>query len=341
VAPDSERSETHSDAARAHKPRRFWLFAPYVALAVVAAGWSLAWLAMTGEGQRRMDGAAASLRAAGWTVAWSHRQVGGYPFRLDVDLEDVRLADPSGWAVSLPSLKTEAFAFAPTSWVAYAPSGLTFTRPDGGPVNVTASALRASINGWGATPPRISVEGDDLTFAAAPGAKPFSLASAKNLQFYTRAGQQRQAALFLSLDGGAARPGSWLAQLAGGKPASIRLDGIISHTDELKGDTWRGLVRHWSDNGGTFDVHQLTLTAGDAALEVDKGGVAVADNGQLEGVLEARLRGASRVIAVAQTGKAAAADSNPGARPIDLRLTFRDGGTWIGPLRLAPAPRAY
>jgi hypothetical protein len=341
LATDPRSPPTHSAAASDRKPRRLGLYLPWGALLILAAGWSMAWLWMIGQTQSRLDAAAASLRKAGWAVAWDSRHVGGYPFRLDVDFTDLRLADPSGWAVALPALKSEAFAFAPTNWVFYAPSGLAFVRPDGGPVNVTAGALRASVNGWDEAPPRISLEGDDLTFAAAPGAKPFSLTTAKSLQFDIRAGPRQQAALFLSVDGAAALPTSWVGLIAAGKPVAIKLDGIISHTDDLQGDTWRGLMANWSARGGTFDVHQLTLTAGDAALDVRKGGVAVADDGRLEGVLEANLRDEARVLAVAQTGKPPPADPSAATDALDLRLTFRDGATWIGPLKLAPAPRAY
>jgi hypothetical protein len=339
VAPDPR--QTHSVAAPGRKPRRFWLIAPYVALAMLAALWSAGWVWMIGETRTRLDHAAASLRAAGWTVAWAGRHIGGYPFRLDVDFAGLRLADPSGWALAAPTLKTEAFAFAPGNWVFFAPDGLAFTRPDGGAVAVRASALRGSIAGWDQSPPRISLEGDDMVFAAAPGAEPFSLAGAKNLQVYTRAGPQKQAGVFLSLDGGVARPGSWVGQIAGGKPVRVRLDGIISQTDELKGKTWRGLIQHWSDKGGTLDVHQLMLTAGDAGLEADKGSVAVDDNGRLEGVLEASLRDEGRVLAVARTGKAPPAGADSHANALKLRLTLRDGFVWVGPLRLAPAPRLY
>lgn len=341
LATDPQSPPTHSAVASRRKPRRLGLYLPWGALLILAAGWSLAWLWMMSQTQSRLDAAAASLRKAGWAVAWESRHVGGYPFRLDVDFTGLRVADPSGWAVALPALKSEAFAFAPTNWVFYAPSGLTFTRPDGGPVNVTAGALRASLSGWDEAPPRISLEGDDLTFAAAPGAKPFSLTAAKTLQFDTRVGPNRQAALFLGVGGGVALPTSWVGRIAAGKPIAITLDGIISHSDELRGDSWRGLVANWSAKGGTFDVHQLTLTAGDAALDARKGGVAVGDDGRLEGILEASLRDESRVLAVAQSGKRPPTDPGAGTSALDTRLTFRDGATWIGPLKLAPAPRVY
>jgi hypothetical protein len=341
LASDPQLTQTHSNDAPRRKPRRLGLYLPWGALVIFAAGWSLAWLWLIGQTQSRLDAGAAALRKVGWTVAWDSRHVGGYPFRLDVDVTGLRLADPSGWAVALPALKSEAFAFAPANWVFYVPGGLTFSRPDGGPVNVTAGTLRASINGWDETPPRISLEGGDLTFAAAPGAKPFSLTSAKSLQFYTRAGPSQQAALFLSVDGGVALPGSWVGQIADGKPVAIKLDGIISHADALHGEGWRGLMANWSANGGTFDVHQLTLTAGDAALDARKGGLAVTDDGNLEGVLEATLRDESRVLAVAQSGRSAPSNPAVPTNALAVPLTFRDGATWIGPLKLAPAPRVY
>ena len=340
MTPEPNRTETHSAEVPRRKPRRLGLYVPWGILLAAAAIWSLAWVWMMGEAQRRLDAGAASLRTAGWTVAWRQRHVGGYPFRLDVDFSDLKLADPSGWAVAMPSLKSEAFAFAPTDWVMFVPDGLTFSRPDGGPVNVTASPLRASLNAWNETPPRISVEGSDLTFAAAPGAKPFSLASAKEVQFYVRAGPRMQAAVFFSLEGGQALPGGWVGQIAGGKPVAIKLDGVLSHTDDLRGATWRGLVSHWSDEGGTFDVHQLTLTAGDSTLSAQGGGVAVTDDGRLEGVLNASLTGKERVLEVA-AGKAPPAGPAQSPPALNLRLTFRDGATWIGPLKLASAPRAY
>ena len=99
---DPATAQTHSAAPPRGKPRRrLWLLPPYAALVALALVWSVVWLWMMGETQRRMDAAAAALRAVGWTVAWDSRHVGGYPFRLDVDLTNLRLADPSGWAFAI------------------------------------------------------------------------------------------------------------------------------------------------------------------------------------------------------------------------------------------------
>ncbi|HEY2707816.1 MAG TPA: DUF2125 domain-containing protein [Caulobacteraceae bacterium] len=335
---------THSDPAGARKANRLWLYGPFAALAVVAALWSLAWIWMMHEAQGRLDAGAAALRKAGWAVAWDSRHVGGYPFRLDIDVANLRVADPSGWAFATRTLKSEAYAFLPTRWVFYLPDGLAFVRPDGGAVRVDARVVRGSVNGWDQSPPRISIDGDGLSFTAAPGAKPFALAAAKDVQIYTRSGPNDQAAVFVSVDGGVAAPGGWVDRIAGGGPVALKLDGVLSHTQYLHGASWRGLVGGWSAGGGTFDVHQLAASAGVAELDVDGGGVAVGADGRLVGVLESRVKQPDRLLAVLSgDGKAASSQGigDPKGVAISARLTFRDGETWLGPLKLAPAPRLY
>src|SRR5215469_5431715 len=118
-----------SRAAPGGKPRRLGLYLPFALLAVVILAWSSGWLWLRGETQRRMDETANSLRAHGWRASWSAASIGGYPFRLDVDLSNLQIADPSGWSLALPSLKSEAYVFAPTRWLLATEEGLTFGRP--------------------------------------------------------------------------------------------------------------------------------------------------------------------------------------------------------------------
>ena len=88
------------DPSPARKPSRFWLYAPYVAVLVAAALWSVFWVAEKGRVVRFMDAAAKKAGAAGFEAAWATRKVSGYPFRLDVTLTDVRLSGPAGLEAS-------------------------------------------------------------------------------------------------------------------------------------------------------------------------------------------------------------------------------------------------
>jgi hypothetical protein len=328
---------THTETPPPRKPRRLGLYLPYAIAAILAVVWSLVWLWLAGETQRRLDAAAASLRAAGWRAAWERRHVGGYPFRLDVDFTGLSLVDPCGWGVALPALKTEAYAFLPTRWVMFAPAGLSFTRPGAGAVGVAGRALRASVNGWDQHPPRISFEGDDLAFAPAPGAPPFALSRAASVEVYTRAGPDDQGAVLLRVQGGAGAPASWIGRLAQGQSVDLTFDAIFSHAGAMRGRDWRGLITAWSRAGGAFEVRQASLAAGGAGLDARSGRLTVDPGGALAGSLPATVTQPGRVLA-ALTGAPPPSRDRPAQT---LALSFKGDATSLGTAKLGPAVRLY
>lgn len=309
---------SHSEAAPPRKPHRRGLWIPWGLAAALAVGWSLAWVWMMGETQARFDAAAAGLRAHGWHVSWRQRHVGGYPFRLDVDLSDLTLTDPSGWGLRTPMLKTEAYAFAQT-WVFFAPNGLVVTRPQGGAVNVTGSALRGSVSGWDHSPPDIALEGDDLTLMPAAGAAPVDLTAIRKLQAYTRPGPDDQGAAYLQIDAGQPAPGGWLAQL--GAPVDFKADITFNHAIAFQTPSWRAALTNWAHAGGSVQLGHLDLTAGAQSFTGKAGNLTVADTGFVVGQLQV--------------------SGGPAAHPQDLALQFHDGGAWLGPVKLQPAPKLF
>ena len=311
---------THTGAAAPRKRRWIGLWAPWAAAGLLAVAWSLLWLWLLGETERRVEAAAAGLRAHGGQAAWSTLESSGYPFRLDVEAANLRLADASGWSVSLPSLKAEAYAFAPTRWILATDQGLTFTRPGDGPVRVGSPLMRTSLNSWDQHPPRISFVGDDLTFAAAPGGA-FPLAGAKAVQAYTRAGPDDQAALFVEVDGGAAAHGTDLDKLASGGQVRLTLDAVLSHASALAGPDWRGAVANWARAGGRLSLQHLAFAAGGTSLEAHAGSVTVDNGGRLAGDVDATLTAENQSV--------------------PARLSLRPDGLWLGPARIAGSLKVY
>ena len=338
---------THNAAAAARKPSRVGLYGPFVVAVVLALLWSGAWLWLRGEAERRLDAAAASLRAEGYSIDWEQRRVGGYPFRLDIDFSKLWLAEPSGWAVSAPELKTEAYAWAPTRWIAVAPQGGAFFRPFGGRVDVGASALRASIEDWGQHPPRIIVEGEDLTFTPAPGAKPFFASAAHKLLLGTRAGPEDQGAIYFEMDQARAQLGGLMGRIAAGGPLSLTGNVTFSHASAAAGRSWPSMVRAWSRAGGTLQVRQVTVAAGEALLDARTGALSVDDNGRLAGTLAASLRQAPQALsAMSQAGAvspqaARSAADVTGEDAPRVVVDFSNGLTRLGPVPIGPAPRVF
>lgn len=313
------------DQSPPRKPRRLGLILPWLGLVLLAGGWSLAWVRLRAEAVTRMDAAAEQLRDQGYPVAWETRTVTGFPFRLDVTLTGARIAEPSGWAVAMPRLKSEAYIYRLDQWMLVAPEGVTLTRPDGGPVAVRARALRASLGGFGKTPPRLSIEGVDLSFDTAPGAKPYLIRSADRLQLHTRPGPDDQGGVLFRVEGARLVLEGLPARVAQDRPVSMQWDLVLSKMSAFRGRSWPSAVRSWRNEGGVITVRSAELRGGDALLTGSGGPLKVGSDGLLEGELNAQLKDAGGGAGPSFGG------------PVDLR----DGRARFGPLDLGPAPRVY
>jgi hypothetical protein len=332
--------------------RRVWLYLPYGVLAVAAIAWSLAWLAIRAEVAARMDAAAERLRLAGYTVDWKTRRIDGYPFRIDVTLDGLRLAERSGWALTAPQVRTEAYAYRLDQWIGYAPSGVVLNRPLSGAVAITGQALRASYGGAGADAPRIAVEGVKLVFTPAQGAKPFLIQSADHLDFHTHAVGDDRSEFLLRVDGAAAPTAGLLATIAQAKPVNIAWQARLTHASSLRGQDWPQTVQAWTAAGGALEVEHGVLNAGATAINLRPGRLDVGWDGRLRGTLGLDLRQALsliRILADAKTIDPGAADQAfsvaqaraAGGPLTQADLTFLAGATAFGPVAIGPAPKVY
>jgi len=338
--------------AESGKPRRLGLYLPFALLLAAIVAWSGFWLWARSELAHQLDTAAASLGTQGYQVAWKDRRIGGYPFRMDVTLTDVRAREPSGWELQASRLEAEAPAYALGDWLIAAPDGVTFVRPEGGPVAVTGRLIRASLTHLASRPPSFSFEGVDLAFRPAPGARPFGLTAARRVEFHLRAGPDDQGGVFFSLDGGQAQLSGLFARIAEGGPISLSWNSTLSKMSAFTGRDWPDAVRRWADAGGLMSVRGAAVVAGDALLKADAGTLGVAPDGRLEGTLSVALRQAPKgLTAMAETGlippdaaqaatTVARADQGGG----DLAhgaVHFQAGRTTFGPVSLGPAPKIY
>jgi hypothetical protein len=285
----------------------------------------------------------------GWALSYDAARLRGFPFRLDLDLTGARLTEPSGWAVFAPRLKSEAYLFAPRHWVAVAPDGVVMTRRDAGPLIIKGQALRASLSDAGARPPRLSVEGLNLTFATPPGARPFGLTAAKAFHLHTRAGPGDQGAIYLGVEGGQAAPAGMLGQIAAGGPVVFTLDGIFSHAGAMTGPDWPSSLRAWVRAGGVLTVRRLELTAGKAGLVAKGGQLGIGADGRLTGNLTVGAAQTPRVLSLmaargavtADVARAGGAVALARAGSASLPLDFEAGRATLGPVALGPSPCVF
>jgi hypothetical protein len=327
---------TLHDTPAPRKHSRWGLYIPFLLLAVVVIAWSAAWFWLRDQAVQRMDAGAAALRQAGYTVTWQERRISGFPFRLDANFVNFIIAEPSGWGVGATSLKAEAYIYALNHWVAYAPYGVILNRPLGGRLGINGKALRVSIADIDKDTPRIAVEGSNLIFTPAGDAQPYPLQSAEHLDFAIRPGPDDQGAVLLKIDGAHAQLPGLMARIAADKPIDIDLEVILSKMSAFEGANWRGMARNWIAAGGTAQVRNAALTAGGAELAAHGDGLTAGPDGRVQGKLDVDLRKAGPVLSD-MSGGAIPPEANFGG----ATLTFRNGQTTLGPMRIAPAPRLY
>lgn len=342
----------HDPAPVRKPPSRLGLYAPFAALAALIVAWSAFWVIARGQALSRMDAAVADLGRAGYQVGWKTREVGGYPFRMDVTLTGLEVSEPSGWALSAPTLEGEAYLHALTHWIVAAPEGITFVRPEAGPVTVSGKLMRASLSHLDQRPPSFDFEGVGLRFQPGAGAQPFSLSAADRVEFHLRAGPDDQGGVFMQVDNGKARLAGLFARIAGDKPISIVWNATLSRMSAFSGKDWPSAVRNWADAGGQMTVRRAGVTAGDALIGSNAGTLTVGSDGRLRGVLDVTLRqapqalgamGASGVLPRETADAAAAvARAREGSdQSAHASLDFQAGRTTLGPVSIGPAPKVY
>ncbi len=315
-------------------PRRFWLFAPYVAVLAAAVAWSLAWLVLSQGLAHRLDDTARRLRGQGWTVSWTARHVDGYPFRLELAIDQLRLAEPSGWGLAAPQLRGEAYAYAPRRWVLAAPQGLSLNRPHRGTVDVAGQDLRASFEAHDGQAPDVALEGQSVTLTPEAGATPLPVTACQHMGLFMRPLPGDQAEMQLRLEAAAPTAGGLLARLNSGRPLDVVWDLTATHASALAGRAWRPAVQAWSAAGGALHPVHGQLAGEDFTITLAADQMGVDDQGRLQGSAKLNLDHAG----------AAPARLGPGAALASLfkaKLDLHDGGLWLGPFRIGAAPKVY
>lgn len=341
------------DPSSPRKPSRLALYLPFALLAVGIVAWSVLWFWAKGQAASQMDAAVADLNRAGYQISWKTREIGGYPFRMDVTLTDVRVREPSGWALESPRIEAEAYMHALGHWMIAAPGAITFVRPEGGPVQVTGKLIHAALFDFKNRPPSFDFEGVGLAFQPGPGARPFFLSKADSVEFHLRGNSTLDEGLVaLEVKNGTAQLSGLFARIAGDKPISIEWQASLTKMSAFTGDDWPSAVRHWTDAGGKMQLRQAGVTAGEALIGAQAGNLTVGTDGRLRGTLNVTLRQAPRALtAMGQTGTIppetaqAAADVTQAREGPDrsarITLDFEAGRTTLGPVAIGPAPKVY
>ncbi|NEX95194.1 DUF2125 domain-containing protein, partial [Caulobacter sp. 17J65-9] len=247
------------------KSSKLGLILPFAIVGVLLAAWSVWWFVVAHKLETGMDAEVANLRRGGYQVSWTDRRVDGWPFRTFVQMQNVKIAAPSGHAIAMPRLHAEANTYALRTWVFAAPDGLTLTRGAKGDVRVTGQAIRGSVTIPRSAPsPHLALELLQPVFTPAAGAERFPLAGAGKVAFELRPrkGSQTDAEARFEIVDGRASAGGTFGDILGERPFSTVWESQITNAERFSGDNWGQSVRAWSVVGGGLTNLKGELTAG-------------------------------------------------------------------------------
>ena len=339
------------------KPARWKLYLPFVALAVVAVGWSAFWKVAAGMTETALDDWFTQERALGREWTCPGRSVAGYPFRLEVRCQAPSFTGRIGaltGAGSVGDLLAAAHLYNPQLIVAEVGSPLVFKAQDGlVDLSLGWTRLQAShrIRKGGLDRDSLEIEAPVLRVAGAD--MPVVTAKAGLFEAHLRPNPDRAAAvsafdLALRLDKLEAPALDALTGSAA--PLDAVLAATVVQTDAARGGNLAQTLENWRSAGGAVEIREAKLGKGEARVEAS-GALELDSAHRLAGRVELDLTGLGPLLQRlgVPAGNAAiggllggllggkGAPSAPqGVAKGALRLpvTLNQGRAMIGPMRL-------
>lgn len=276
---------------------RFGLFAPFVLLGLIAAGWSIAWFIIRQRTADGLDTWLSSEAAAGrqWTCA--DRAVGGYPFRIEVSCSTLSLKRGKATA-SLGRLLAVAQVYRPRHVIAEVSGPLRASNGEDAAVEAEWHLLQASIQSASGAFQRASLVVEEPKVRLL-GLAPTELAgSAGRLEAHVRPDPARfrpEGAYDVALSAGKMTIPALNAFVGGDEPADMSLDTTVTQGRGSTGHRVVDEVERWREVGGAIEVERWSLAKGARRLEA-KGALRLDDLHRPAGQLNLAASGLQDLI---------------------------------------------
>lgn len=276
---------------------RFWLFAPFVLLGVIAVGWSAAWFFIRQRTNAGVDDWLAREAAVGRQWTCTDRSVGGYPFRIEVSCGALSLRRGETSA-SFGSLRTIAQVYRPRHVIAEVGGPLRVSDGTGAAVESEWRLLQASVQGVPDSFQRASLVVEEPKVRLT-GLTPAAFdAGARHLEAHVRPDPARfntEGAYDVALSADKAAIPAVNAFMGGDEPADISLDTTVT---QARGATGRLMddIERWREAGGVVQVERLAVAKGERHLQA-KGTLRLDDQRRPAGQIEVAAAGLEDLIA--------------------------------------------
>jgi len=313
---------------------RWKLYAPYVALLVLALGWSVYWYVASRATQQALESWFAQERSFGRVWSCGERTVGGYPFRIELRCSNPsfegRLGAAQGKA-RIGDLLAASHLYNPKLIVGEFKSPLNFRAQDHGvEIGIEWRKLLISHR-MGVSPGQTSIEMEDGVLRAKDPMVQIDLRS-ERFEFHLRPTPETEASLDVALRFVKLQSAP-LDQLTG---ETSPIDAVVSvsfaQSRAFNGANLAQSLENWRLAQGKLQINEFKLAKANARLEI-KGPLSLDEARRIRGKLDIDANGLGRLLA---------AQGIPAPNNLRLPLTLENGRASLGPLRLnLPLPPLY
>lgn len=322
---------------------RFFLYAPVGAIVALAVAASIYWDVTANAFAKRLAALNGHAIAPGVTIHFTSQSVGGFPFRVDDVLQNLRLAiatpdGPVSWTTQHFAL--HMLDYSGEHLIFEAAGKQTFAWRDRAGVThsfaFTPALLRASSLGHSGRLSRVDIE---LYGAKTPD---FDVA---HTELHVRRDPDKDA-LDVVVMADDLRLISGLDTGLGDKISKLRIKGMLAPAAEwnalLAGrNNWRSALEAWRARSGTFDISGIRIDWG--KTDVDGTGMLMLDGARRPtGLIKLRITGAQALASTAKpqtaddgnkgllAALAAEASTAKANSPLAVTLAFKDGLAYVG-----------
>lgn len=349
-----------TDIAPARRNSRFWLYAPFVLLAVLAVAWSAFWFHVRGRVGEAVDAALAREAGQGRNWTCNDRQISGFPFRVELRCSSLSLTSARwGEAVKVQTGPSVAIGqvYSPGLVIAHVNGPLQATLPEGRTLDLGWNLLEASLRHDTGRPDQLSiVVNQPNAVMKAPGFADETW-RANELQLHMRRNPTRpeaEQAVDLALS---ARGSVWPAVdalLGTSEPGDVDLQATLSQSLAFRAGFNPDALNGWRNAGGVLDLTKLTSSKGAAKIEAS-GQLMLDEANRPAGRLQLAMAGIQQIAGIPVGGltsglgsllgggrSQAQAPTTPGLTSLPP-VVLREGRVFLGPLRLPlqPLPPLY
>jgi hypothetical protein len=258
---------TEAAAPAEARRSRFWLYTPFVLLALVAVAWSVAWMVIRDRTSEGLDAwiAAEAKNGRRWTCG--DRTVAGYPFRIEVTCATVALRDRDVTA-SLGRVHAVAQVYQPRHVITRIEGPLRLTR---GTVAVEGGwrVLETSIRGSARGLQRASLVAEAPAFqVTGPGISDMAVSS-RRFEAHLRPSPmaREDGAWDAAISALQARVPHLDALLGGAEPADVQVDLTATGVRGFRRRPIVEEIERWRQADGRLDVMLLSVTKGPRRIE--------------------------------------------------------------------------